>query len=303
MAITGVQRGHGFSWPCPVGRTPRRKDDGGRPGVVSTGLDKRLVSNALIRMAKLITPLRVRSSRAPLLWCLIFRYDILPLASCHLAWFLMCGELSERVKRQLGAAVRVLRGGGLVAFPTDTVYGLGGDAFRVSAVTRVYEVKHRPRHMPLPLLLADIGQLDSVAAPVSEVARLLARRFWPGGLTLVVRSRGTVPDIVTAGGEGVAVRVPDHPVPIFLARALGRPLVGTSANISGMPSCRTAAEVRRQLDDGVDMIIEGECSGGVESTVVDVTTEVPVVVREGAVSKESIIRVCSEAGHAHSVGL
>ena len=209
----------------------------------------------------------------------------------------MCNDPNGPLAKLLGAAMRVLRGGGVVAFPTDTVYGLGCDATNSIAVVRVFEVKRRPRHMPLPVLIADSGQLDRVARSIPDAAKLLAERFWPGGLTLVLPKHDIIPDILTARGDRVGVRVPDHPIPTFLARAIGAPLVGTSANFSGMPSCRSAEEVRKQLDQEVDLIIDGgDAPEGVESTVVDFIDGVPEVVREGAISKELIMKVCREAG-------
>ncbi|MDO8472385.1 MAG: L-threonylcarbamoyladenylate synthase [Dehalococcoidia bacterium] len=202
--------------------------------------------------------------------------------------------------RQLGAAMRVLRGGGIVAFPTDTVYGLGCNALNSVAVVRVFEIKRRPRHMALPVLISDIGQLPGVARVVPETARLLAERFWPGGLTLVLPRTDSIPNIVTARSDRVGIRVPAHSVPVFLARAMGAPLVGTSANVSGLPSCRTAEEVRTQLGTEVDMIVDGgESPGGVESTVVDFKDDFPVITREGAVSKEQIWLLLRQSGFGH----
>lgn len=196
--------------------------------------------------------------------------------------------------------MRALRAGGLVAYPTDTVYGLGTDAFRAASVARLYEVKHRPRYMPLPLLIADLEQLERIAGSVSPVVAGLAQRLWPGAVTLVLRKSSAVPDIVTAGSDKVGVRLPQHPIPVFLARSLGRPLTGTSANVSGRPSCRTAACVREQFaegPEGVDLIIDGgECPGGIESTVVDVTGVAPNILREGAVSKDVILKAFAEVG-------
>ncbi len=197
------------------------------------------------------------------------------------------------VQQQVERGISVLRQGGLVAFPTDTVYGLGAGANIIQAVARIYQVKQRPRDMALPLLLADIAQISEVAEPVPSVARLLARNFLPGALTLVFHKRKSVPDIVTAGGMTVAIRIPAHPVPVALARGLGMPIVGTSANPSGKPSALTADEVRGQFGDKVDLVIDGgRCLGGRESTIVDVTGEVPVVLREGAISGEELRQVC-----------
>ncbi len=155
--------------------------------------------------------------------------------------------------------------------------------FNIEAVERIYRVKQRSRHLPLPVLLADSAQLDDIVASVPEIARYLMRHFWPGGLTLVLPKKDTLPDIITAGSNKVAVRIPDHVVPLTLIRGLGAPIIGTSANISDKPSPVTAEEVEQQLGSQVDLIIDmGKCPGGLESTVVDVTGEIPVILRRGS---------------------
>jgi L-threonylcarbamoyladenylate synthase len=160
-------------------------------------------------------------------------------------------------------------------------------------VERIYQVKERPRNMPLPLLLADTSQISEVAYPVPQIAWLLAHNFLPGALTLVLHKSNSVSDIITAGGITVAVRVPAHPIPVALAQGLGAPIVGTSANLSGKPSSLTADEVYSQFGDKVDFVINGgRCLGGKESTIVDVTGEVPVILREGAISGAELKRVC-----------
>ena len=201
-------------------------------------------------------------------------------------------ELSAELQKQIIRGIAVLRQGGVVAFPTETVYGLGACAFNQTAVAKVYRVKVRPRYMALPLLLADTSQISEVAYHIPPVAWLLADKFLPGALTLILAKSSSVPDIVTGSGSTVAVRVPDHPVPVALARDLG-PVVGTSANISGKPSPLTAKEVNRQFGDAIDFIIDGgRCPGGTESTVINVTGDKPVILREGAISREEISRVC-----------
>ena len=189
-------------------------------------------------------------------------------------------------------AVEVLQRGGLVAFPTDTVYGVGAQAFDAQAVARLYEAKERPGSKAIPLLLADVADLAAVAEPIPPLAERLAARFWPGPLTLVLRRRAVVPDVVTAGGDGVAVRVPDHRVARALIAALGAPLAASSANRSGQPSPVTAAEVMAQLGGRIDLILDGgQCPGGVPSTVLDLTTRPPAVLRPGPVSAEEIEQV------------
>jgi L-threonylcarbamoyladenylate synthase len=207
----------------------------------------------------------------------------------------MLDKILSDVQQQVEAGISILRQGGIVAFPTDTVYGLGACANIPQAVERVYQVKERPQNMALPLLLAHTSQISEVAEFVPQVAWLLADKFLPGALTIVLYKAKFVPDIITAGGKTVAVRVPAHPVPVALAQGLGAPVVGTSANLSGKPSALTAGEVYSQFGDNIDLVIDGgRCPGGRESTIVDVTGEVPVVLREGAISREELQRVCGE---------
>ena len=199
------------------------------------------------------------------------------------------------IKEQIEKGIAILKQGGLVAFPTDTVYGLGACAYIPQAVERVYQVKGRARDMALPLLVANNTQISEVAENIPLVAWLLIRRFLPGALTLVLPKSKSVPDVVTAGGKTVGVRIPAHPVPIALIEGLAAPIVGTSANLTGQPSPLTADEVYAQLGDKVDLIIDGgRCPGGRESTVVDVTGETPVVLREGAISIEELKKVCAD---------
>jgi len=196
-------------------------------------------------------------------------------------------------QQQVEKGISILRRGGIVAFPTDTVYGLGASISIPRAVERVYLVKQRPPDMALPLLLSDTSQITELAEPVPPIAWQLIRRFLPGALTIVLHKSASAPDIVTAGGRTIAVRIPDHPIPIALITGLGTPVIGTSANLSGQPSPLTAAEVRSQFGDTIDLVINGSrCSAGKESTVIDVTGEIPVVLREGAISGEELRQVC-----------
>ena len=176
-----------------------------------------------------------------------------------------------------------------MAIPTDTLYGLTAAASDVGAVKRLYQIKGRPATMAVPLLIADESQLDAYSACVSEAARKLARAFFPGALTLVVPKGGLVLDVVSGGGDSIALRVPDHPVPREIVRQLGGAITGTSANRSGAASPTTAQDVRSQIGAEVDMIVDGgECRGGVASTVVDVTGPLPMILRQGSVSKEEL---------------
>jgi len=204
-------------------------------------------------------------------------------------------SLSDKLVKQISEAAEIMRRGGIVAYPTDTVYGLGADAFNTDGVEKVYRIKQRPYTMPLPVLLADKAQAASLAASISGFAGCLMEKFWPGGLTLVLEADASLPACITGGGDKIAVRVPDHIVPVTLVRELGKPIVGTSANISSYPSVVTAEEVAQQLGNEVDIIIDaGRCPGGLESTVADVTGQSPIILRQGAIPEEEIMKTYRE---------
>jgi len=205
----------------------------------------------------------------------------------------MAYKISLNIQEQIKSGVSILKRGGIVAYPTDTVYGLGACASLPRAIEKVYAVKERPRNIPLPLLLADTSQITEIADSVLPIAWSLIHAFLPGALTLVLPKSSSIPNIISAGGTTIAIRIPAHPVPIALIKGLGTPIVGTSANLSGKPSPLTAEEVYSQLGNKVDFIIDGgRCPGGKESTVVDVTSEKPVILREGAIAGEEIERAC-----------
>ena len=197
--------------------------------------------------------------------------------------------------KDVDAAVDILREGGVVCVPTDTLYGLAALAFDESAVERIFSIKGRAAGMALPLLLAEPDDMFDYAVDVPPVARRLAARLFPGPITLVLRSAERLPAVVRGGKPTVAVRVPDHWVPREIARRLGGPITGTSANRTGTPSPTTAGQVRRELGGEVDRVIDAGPSGGVESTVLDVTRVSPVILREGAVSREEIEEACGTA--------
>jgi L-threonylcarbamoyladenylate synthase len=193
-------------------------------------------------------------------------------------------------EREIEKAVKILRKGGVIAFPTDTVYGLGADAFNSSAVERVYKIKKRPKYQQFPLLIAEVKQLTVLAEPIPEIAWFLSRRFWPGGLTLVLLKRDSVPAYLSASPT-IAVRIPNHSACLALIQRLGDPIIGTSANISGQRPALTAQEVGAQLGGKIDFIIDGgKCTGGKESTVVNITHESPVVLRQGIIPSREIDR-------------
>ncbi|MFD7084475.1 L-threonylcarbamoyladenylate synthase [Streptomyces sp. NPDC002181] len=186
-------------------------------------------------------------------------------------------------------AADVLRAGGLVALPTETVYGLGANAEDSAAVARIFEVKGRPSTHPLIVHIGGAGQLDDWVAEVPPAARLLAERLWPGPLTLVLRRGSRVPLEATGGLETVAVRVPDHPLALALLSAFGGGVTAPSANRFGSVSPTTADHVRAELGDAVDFVLDGgPCQVGVESTIVDVTGEAPCILRPGGVTREDL---------------
>lgn len=192
----------------------------------------------------------------------------------------------------LERAVELLRRGELVAFPTDTVYGVGAHAFLVQAVKRLFRVKKRPVDLPIPLLLSEETTMEMVCTDIPPVAWRLAERFWPGGLSLVLARSQVVPDAVTAGGSTVAVRVPDYPLLRDLCRQLGAPLAATSANFHRRPPPVTADEVESVLGRYIPLILDGgACPGGVASTVLDLTVRPHAIVRPGPVSAAQLATI------------
>jgi L-threonylcarbamoyladenylate synthase len=193
----------------------------------------------------------------------------------------------------ISKAIGILKEGGVIIFPTDTVYGLGGNALDGEVVRRVYEIKKRPTGLAFPLLLADPSQIAMVARDVSSTAWHLVQRFLPGGLTLILPKSSSIPDIISGGGNTVGVRIPHHAVTLALIQGLGAPLIGTSANVSGRPSVQNCRDLDQEVKDKVDFIIDGgECSG-MESTIIDVTVDPPHLIREGVVPRSDIQKICS----------
>jgi L-threonylcarbamoyladenylate synthase len=161
--------------------------------------------------------------------------------------------------------------------------------FQSAAIARLFEAKGRPSSKAIALLVTGVDQVRQVARDIPAVAWRLGERFWPGALTLVLKRAPSVPDVLSAGGETVAVRVPNHPVALALIAATGAPLAATSANRSGNPDPVSAQDVTRELGDAIDLILDGGvCSGGVPSTVLDLTAEPPAIVRYGPIPKEDI---------------
>ncbi len=190
----------------------------------------------------------------------------------------------------------MLRRGGVVAFATDTLYALGASVFDAEAVARVFAIKGRTPEQGLPVLVGSVEQMEEVATDVSDEARELARRFWPGPLTLVLRRHPRLPAAVTGGRETVAVRQPDHPTALALLASCGSPVTGTSANASGGSVPQTAGEVVRQLGASVDLVLDsGPCAHGVPSTILDLTTRPARVLRSGSLPVEELGSVCAIA--------
>jgi L-threonylcarbamoyladenylate synthase len=186
-------------------------------------------------------------------------------------------------------AAKIIERGGIVAFPTETVYGLGADGYNPLAVARVFEVKRRPSFDPLILHVADPSDAGKLVKGIPSDAKKLIERFWPGPLTVVLLKEGNVPDIVTAGLPTIAIRMPNHPMALLLIKESKCPIAAPSANPFGYLSPTTAGHVREQLGDQVDLILDGgPCPVGVESTIVSFSEDKPRLLRPGGVSLEEI---------------
>lgn len=208
----------------------------------------------------------------------------------------ICWESSQGFRQEdLERAAAILREGGLVAFPTETVYGLGANGLDPEAVKKIYEAKGRPSDNPLILHISKRDELEKIVSDVSDNAESLMEAFWPGPMTLIFHKKDSVPYETTGGLDTVAVRMPDHEGACALIAATGLPIAAPSANTSGRPSPTTAEHVREDLDGRVDMIIDGGPGEiGVESTIVDLTGKTPVILRPGHITKKMIEAVVGE---------
>ncbi|HID56987.1 TPA: threonylcarbamoyl-AMP synthase [Candidatus Poribacteria bacterium] len=198
---------------------------------------------------------------------------------------------SERdIHLAVSQAVETLKSGGIVIFPTDTVYGVGADSYNPKAISRLYEVKGRERSKPIPLLVSSVGQVEEIADSIPEGFYRLVDRFWPGGLTVVLSvKRGRMPDLLNQGGETLGFRMPDHDLTLEMAECLGRPIAATSANPSGEEAVRSFEEFKVEFLERVDLAIDGgECIGGTPSTVIDLTSSPPRLIREGSIPAAQI---------------
>ena len=200
-------------------------------------------------------------------------------------------------------AAEIIKSGGTVAFPTETVYGLGADALNPSAVEKIFKAKNRPADNPLIVHISSNDMLNIVAKDIPETARKLMDSFWPGPLTIILNRTDVVPDITTGGLETVAVRMPSHDVALALIREAGVPIAAPSANTSGRPSPTKAAHVIQDMDGRIDAIIKGDDSRiGMESTVMDLTVTPPTLLRPGGLSLEEIIECIGEVVVARGSG-
>jgi L-threonylcarbamoyladenylate synthase len=187
------------------------------------------------------------------------------------------------------SAVECIRKGGVIAFPTTGLYGLGANALNRDAVERIFRIKKRPLHKPILVLIKTEADLSMIVREVSAVASQFIKAFWPGGLTIIFTANDSLPAVLTGGTGKIGVRMPVHPVARALVSGLNGTLTGTSANISGEPGCSDVSLLDKRVAEQLDLILDaGPLSGGSGSTVVDVTTPKPVIIREGSISKRQI---------------
>ena len=183
----------------------------------------------------------------------------------------------------------VLNSGGVIAFPTDTFYGLGADPFNPDALSKIFQIKQRPADKPLLVLIHSLDQLEDLTHGVTDNARKLMEHFWPGPLTLILEAAPELPDALTAGTGTIGIRLPGHPFTRKILEALERPLTAPSANISGAGESRTTQQVESSLGGKLDLIVDGgPAPGGKPSTVLDATTNPPTLIREGALSRSDL---------------
>ncbi len=203
---------------------------------------------------------------------------------------------TELIKTDFSRGAEIICSGGLVAVPTETVYGLAGNGLDESAVKNIYEVKGRPEVKPLSLMVPGIEAMERYCEDVSPAARALAEAFWPGPLTIILKSKPCVPEIVRAGGQTVGLRCPDHELTLALLREAGVPLAAPSANPSGEPSPKTAEKVAEYFDGKIEAILDGgECGIGTESTIIDLSTPEGRILRRGALSEAEINAVLTDS--------
>jgi L-threonylcarbamoyladenylate synthase len=191
---------------------------------------------------------------------------------------------------KVAEAVRILRGGGIVAFPTETFYGLGVEARRDAAVEKIFRIKGRSFRNPISVIVYNDREVIPLVAAIPEAARILMKKFWPGPLTLVFSAASSVSSYLTGGTGKIGIRVSSHPIARLLAKGLVGPLTATSANLSGRPECSTAEDALLAFGDRLDAVIDGGTTpGGLGSTILDITVHPPLILRVGAVSRINIL--------------
>lgn len=189
----------------------------------------------------------------------------------------------------LTQAAEILAGGGIIAYPTETFYGLGADATNEKAIEKIFAVKGRDFKNPISLIIGQTADVYPLVKDVPEKARKLMEAFWPGALTIVFLAANIVSTRLTAGSGKIGLRVSSHPIAQTIVQKLKKPLTATSANLSGAPECSLASEVIKQIGDKIDAILDwGETQGGKASTIIDVTCDPPVILREGVISRQAI---------------
>ena len=187
-------------------------------------------------------------------------------------------------------AVRIIKSGGIIVFPTRCLYGLGADAFNLKAVNRIFSIKQRPSNKPVSVLIKNKEALNKLVKNVPPVASWIIDCFWPGRITIVFEAKDTVPDNITAGTGKIGLRIPEHPVACSLLNDLDVPVTATSANISNCAGCSRILDLDSLIADRLDLILDaGPLKAGPGSTVIDVTEELPVILREGEVSEKDIL--------------
>jgi L-threonylcarbamoyladenylate synthase len=201
-------------------------------------------------------------------------------------------DTGEGLRKGPDRAKKIILRGGLVAFPTESFYGLAVNASDEEAISRLFILKKRRDNLPVLVLIPSLEYLKGYVADVPEIALKLIEKFWPGGLTLLFKAAPDISPLLTAGTGKIGVRISSHPIAAALTLAVGSPITGTSANISGRPGCVTAEEVYTSLGNVVDLILDGgRTAGGKGSTIMDVTVNPPEIIREGMISREQIQEV------------
>jgi len=197
----------------------------------------------------------------------------------------------ESLREGINEAVKVISEGGIVAFPTESFYGLGVDATNPHAIKRLFRIKKRDPDLPILILISSLRRLPKYVASIPPGAKRIGKEFWPGGLTMIFRSSPVLPSVLTAGKGKVGIRVSSHPLANALSRAVDVPITGTSANISRRPPCIMADQVVGCLGDDLDLILDGGITeGGYPSTILDVTCDPPLIIREGIIKADEILK-------------